>query len=374
VIAVASSNATSNLSPKEASNLLDARYVLHGQVRRAGDGVRFSSQLIDAKDDSIVWSDQLDRKIEDTIHFLDEITSEILTAMSIQLIAGEAARVWHKVLPDLKSIEVFYRGINNFFRMTRHSLKAARRDFENVDRHHPNVSLGATWVSLTHWFDLQRGWSSSPERSHKLAREWAEKAMEFEDCDGQACTVLSHLYLLYRNFNAALEAGAAAVRNRPSCANANGFYANVLHYCGQQDAALKHISLAIRYSPFHPSLFKIVLAAVLRAQGNLTEAARPTLELLNNNDEDIDALVLLTAIEAERRTTKNVVSSGEKITKIMPDFSIQSYLTRQPYRHETIPAELSRLLRKAGLPDLPHPTFRHDMLRPYCSAIDLLSM
>ncbi len=351
VIAIGSSSAAAKLAPQDAAAALNAQYMLNGQVRRSGDTVRFSAQLIETRNHSVVWSDQLDRKVEDTFLFLDDITREILTAMSVQLVAGEAARIWHKVLPDLKSLEVFYRGIDNFFKMTKASLGVARHDFENVTRHHPDLSLGATWISLAHWFDLQRGWSSSPEKSHALARKWAEKAAAFEDSDGQAFTVLSHLYLLDRKFDAALQAGASAVQNRPSCANANGFYANVLHFCGEQDAALEHIKSAIRYSPFHPPFFSLVLAAVMRAQGNLSGAVRPAREALNKNDEDLEAMVLLCAIDMEQGETKAAISRGVRIAKISADFSVNGYLQRQPYRGKAIPEKLSQLLGDAKLPE-----------------------
>jgi hypothetical protein len=51
----------------------------------------------------------------------------------------------------LKSLEVFYRGIDNFFLMTKDSLTSARRDFERVAQHHPDLALGPTWVALTFW-------------------------------------------------------------------------------------------------------------------------------------------------------------------------------------------------------------------------------
>ena len=112
-------------------------------------------------------------------------------------------------------MEAFYKGIFEFFKMTPEALSNSRRHFEIVVRNHPEAAVGPTLLALTHWYDFQRGWSDSLEVSRELAREWAERATAMDDADGQAHTVLSHVHLLSRNFDAALEAGRGAVMNRP---------------------------------------------------------------------------------------------------------------------------------------------------------------
>jgi TolB-like protein len=351
LIAVGSANAVAGLPSKEAAATLGVRYLLQGQVRRGGTMIRVSVQLIDALADRIVWAEQYDRPIENTFRFLDEVTRQVLAALNVRLVAGESATVWHKSLEDLKSLEVFYRGVSHFFHMNQEGLARARRDFENIAGRYPHLSLGPTWVSLTHWYDLQRGFSTSPRESHDLARQWAEKAVTMAGADGQACTVLSHVYLLDRNFDAALEAGAAAVRNRPSCTHANGFYANVLHFCGCQDAALKHIRLALRHSPIHPPLFKLILALILRATGALDGAAAAASEALRSNRDDIAAHALAAAIAAKQgRVDLAAVHVGE-VCQQEPAFSVNAFSERQPYRDERLLADLAADLRTAGLPD-----------------------
>ncbi|MGR3342490.1 MAG: winged helix-turn-helix domain-containing protein [Paracoccaceae bacterium] len=350
IIAIGSSNTVAELPFKKAADALGIRHFLQGYVRKAGDTVRFSVQLVDALDGRIIWSEQYDRRIEDTFKYIDEVTSDVLTSMNVKLVAGEAARVWHKTLADVISLEIFYRGISNFFKMNKDGLRLARHDFQRIAKHHPDVSLGPTWVSLTHWYDLQRGWAVSRKKSHELARHWAEKAVAMQDNDGQACTVLSHVYLLDRDFDAAMNAGAAAVRNRPNCTHANGFYANVLHYCGEQSDALKHIRLAIRHSPIHPPLFKLILANVLRANGDMITASSAATDAIQANADDIAAHVLLTALAVERDDMDGAIKHAKDIESIEPGFSVGTYLKRQPYRNQDISTGLGNRLLAAGLP------------------------
>jgi lipopolysaccharide biosynthesis regulator YciM len=71
-----------------------------------------------------------------------------------------------------------------------------------------------------------------------------------------------------------LEAGRQAVANRPSCAYANCFHGNVLHYCGEQDGAIHHLKLAMRVQPLHPPFYLHMLALAYRAKGDLDSAGR----------------------------------------------------------------------------------------------------
>jgi len=350
VTAVGSASHAAGLPAHEAAETLDVRYFLNGQVWRFGNAIRFSVQLVDVLADHVIWSDQYDRTIEDAFQYVDDITAHVFTALNVRLVAGEQARVWHKTLKELKSLEVFYRGISGFFQMSQDGMVSARLDFEKIARFYPHLSLGPTWISLTHWYDLQRGWANSRRMTLRLAREWAEKAALLEDCDGQAHTVLSHVLLIDREFDAALDAGAAAVRNRPNCAHANGFYANVLHHCGDQGRALKHIRLAIRHAPISPPLFNIILGSIHRVSGFLPDASAAVFQVLQSHPEDITALVTLATVAIRQDQQTAADNYVRQIVRVEPDFSTKIYVGRQPYRDADTAAGLADDMLSAGLP------------------------
>ena len=351
IIAAGSASAFRGASSQQAARALGVRYALEGSVRSAGNRLRFSAQLTDAVGGRIVWSEQFDRTMEDSFELLDEITGRVLTAMNVALVAGEPAKVWHKTLKNLKSLEAFYRGVSAFFQMSRESLSAARRHFETVCERHPESAIGPTWLALTHWYDFQRGWAERPERSQELARQWAEKAVSLADADGQAHTVLSHVYLLERRFDEALEAGRGAIANRPNCAHANGFYANVLHYCGEQDSALHHIGLAMRYSPIHPPLFKTILAAASHAAGDRDGAAAAAADAIGQKPDDVPARLILASVEMRRHHPQRAAELADEIKRTNPEFSVAAYAEREPYRSDEFLNSLVSDLRAAGLPD-----------------------
>lgn len=350
LIAAGSANAYRGKPTNRATTDLGVQFALAGSVRRAGDRVRISLTLTDEASEEIIWAEQYDRQLDDAFALLDEITGNVLTALNVKLVAGESAKVWHKTLKDLRSLEAFYRGIHAFFNMDQLSLSEARHHFELVSKWHPEASIGPTWVALTHWYDYQRGWSDSRDESKRLAKEWAEKGAALPDTDGQAFTVLSHLHLLDRDFNAALISGRNAISNRPNCTHANAFYANVLLYCCENETALHHIKLAMRYSPIHPVFFKDILAAAHRALGDLDQAEEVASAAIASDPKDLGAQLILSSLAVKKNESEKCTDIIKDILSIDPAFSTARFAETQPYRNQKFLDEFVADLRSAGLP------------------------
>ena len=338
-------------SVTEATNEMGVRYALEGSVRRAGNRVRISTTLTDTVVGEIVWAEQFDRQMDDAFEVIDEVIGQILTAMNVKLVSGESARVWHKTLPDLRSLEAFYRGVHEFFKMDKSAMSESRRQFELVARLHPESAIGPTWIAATYWYEFQRGWTESRDETKQLAREWAERAAPLPDTDGQAQTILSFIHLLDRDFEAALEAGRKGVENRPSCIHSNAFYANALHYCGEHEKAQYHIELAMRYVPIHPAYYHDILAATCRASGNLDRAEQEAHTAIQTNPNDLTARLILASLAVKQDQPNDAAKMVEEVRNFDPEFSIAKFEGGQPYRSEAFLDQFVAELRDAGLPD-----------------------
>jgi class 3 adenylate cyclase/tetratricopeptide (TPR) repeat protein len=350
LIASGSAYAFRGAAGTDAACTLGARYALQGTVRAAGEKVRVNAELAEAASGRIVWSEQFERTMDGSFDLQDEITGRVLAAINVKLVLGEQAKVWHKTLKDLRALEAFYKGVHAFFQMDRESMQRARQYFERVAEIQPEVSVGPTWVAMSHWFDIQRGWSDAPEKSKELARQWAEVAASMPDADGQAHSALSYFYLIERRFDEALAAGRQAVANRPSCAYANCFYGNVLHYCGEQDGAIHHLKLAMRVQPLHPPFYIHMLALAYRAKGELESAVSAAKQVLELNPNDVAIRIVLTSAYAELGRHDLAKDTAAEIRRVDPSFSIAQFADAQPYRDTSVLAKLVSDLRSAGLP------------------------
>lgn len=350
LIAAGSANAMRGRDAKTAGGALGVHYVLQGSVRRAGEKLRISAELIDVQAGAAVWTDTYDRQFDDGFDVQDAIIGEIITALDVKLLRGEQATVWHKTLKDRDALECFYRGVQEFFKLRKDPILRARRCFERVDKKQPDVSIGATWTALCHWFDAFKGWGDDPENSLEQAGEWAERAVRMEDADGQAHMVLSHVHLMNRRFDEALIVGREAVLLRPNCTNANGFFANVLHFCGEQPDAIEHITWAIRYSPVYPPFFADVLALALLFDGRSDAAMAVAGESLRINPAGVTARLVLIAAFSDDNRFAQAREVADRLIVTDPTFSIGRFEMRQPYKN---PADLDGFiakLRSAGLP------------------------
>jgi adenylate cyclase len=349
IIASGSAYAFRGAGGNETACALNVGYALQGGVRAAGKRIRVSAELTEASSGRVVWA-EFDSTLDDSFDLQDEITGRVLSAMNVKLVQGEQAKVWHKTLKDLRALEAFYKGVHAFYQMDRDGMKRARQYFGRVAEIRPDVSVGATWIAMTHWFDLQRGWTDSPEKSKELVRHWAEIAASMPDADGQAHSALSYLYLMERRFDEALAAGRCAVANRPTCAYANCFYGNVLHYCDDQDSAIHHIKLAIRTQPLHPPFYLHMLAGAYRAKGDLESAVVAAKRALDLSPGDIAGRIILASAYVGLTKFDLARETAADVQRMEPSFSVTHYMQGQPFRDRSLAANYASELRLAGLP------------------------
>lgn len=330
--------------------MVGVRYVLEGTVQRAGERVRVSVELADTKASTVAWSERYDRTLDDTFALQDEIAEHVVTTLDVKLSSGEQARIWRKCLTDTKARDHFYSGLHEFFKMSAESNARARARFERVSSLAPESPLGPTWVALCCWFEATRTWGDDPQAARQRAGEWAERAVQSEDADGQAHTVLGNVRLLEGRHEEALEIARNAVKIRPGCTNSNGFLANVLLHCGECDDAIVHVRRAIRLSPVYPPWFLEILAAAYRDAGQVGFAISVAREALRIVPTSVNGRVLLVSALARGGSPAEARSIGREIVELDPGFSSTRCVEALPYRDRAVVARIGDDLRSCGLP------------------------
>ena len=351
LIAAGTANAIRDVKGQEAGPLVGARHVLEGTVQRSGDRVRVNVELTDTNASMIAWSERYDRVLDDVFSLQDEIAERVVSALDVKLSSGDQARIWRKCLRDPKARNLFYAGMHAFFKMNAESNASARAHFERVAKAAPDSPLGPTWAALCCWFDATRGWADDPREARRLAGTWAEKAVQSEDADGQAHTVLGNVRLLEGRHDEAQEIARTAVGIRPGCTNSNGFLANVLLHCGQSADAIVHAKRAIRLSPVYPPWFLEILAAAYRDAGQTAFAISVARELLRIVPGSLHGRLLLVSALVRGGGLAEAEGIGRGIVESEPAFSSARYARALPYRDKYVLEDIAADLRRAGLPD-----------------------
>jgi len=249
LVAAGTIAALRHLPLNEAAERMGVRYLLDGNVLRSGDRVRVNVQLNDAVEGTVIWSERYDHVLDDTFAIQDEISDQIITALDVQLATGEQSRLWRQCLKRSDARETLYRGFHAFWQMNADSMVTALRRFERCAALAPESAIGGSMAAMALWFQASRGWTDDIPETRRRAGEWAARVAHMEDVEGTAHTILGNVLLLEGRYDEALETAQRAVVLRPGCTNTNGFLANVLLYCGKEEAALVSVRKAIRFSP-----------------------------------------------------------------------------------------------------------------------------
>jgi class 3 adenylate cyclase/tetratricopeptide (TPR) repeat protein len=340
-----------DVSSTSAGAELGVRYVLEGAVQQAGKSIRATVQLTDVDTKQTIWAERYDRVLDDVFKLQDEITGEVISALSVKLIDSERGRVWFGTLTSPEAREYYYRGSSHLYELNKENNAAARHMFEELYRVQPDSVLGPSNVSVTHWVDAFFSWTDSSAGSIEQASTWAQKAMEYEDNNGIGHAVFGHLQLLDGKYDEALATCSKGVELRSSCPMARGLLGLVLNYCGDAEAAVKSVREAIRLERIYPAWMINILAAAYRDCGEIELSIPAARESVRLDPQSNDARLILCSdynLAADHEHARRI---ADEIIASDPAFRLSTYAESQPYKN---PAPLERVigaLREAGLPD-----------------------
>lgn len=344
--------ASQGRSAAELGRMFGVRYLLCGGVRRHGERVRVNAELIDTGTGQCVWGERYDRELIDLFAIQDEITEEIVTAMDVKLVQGEAARFMRRSLADPSALEASYRGWYALYHGTgREDVLEAQRLFERVIELEPQAPLGYASAALAYWAEAGFGRVVIDSPAMQRAAELARKALELGDTTGYANLVLAVECLGRRDFDGALSQVSDGVAARPNCNGAYAIKSSILNFLGRPQEAIEFARYAVRLTPVYPAEFPAVLAACYHDCGHFEDAVKAAQTSLQLRDNDIDPMLMLTASQVALGQLDEARANAVRILQIDPRFRLSEFAVTQPYRD---PEHLQRLierLREAGLPD-----------------------
>ena len=328
---------------------LGVRYVLEGSVRKGGNQVRITAQLIDAESGHHLWANRFDRKLEDIFAIQDEITEEIVAALDIKLLSGEQARVWRKSLKNPEARDLYYRGREKFNRFTKEAMAEARQLSEQVIELEPDSPLGYALTAGALSTEVWGGWSKTPAQSLKCAAELAQKAIVLDDNNADAHVGLGFIYLVNRQFEKAIAEAERAVALSPSGANVFGNAAIIYVHSGLPKEAIMLAKQAIRLNLVSlPFIFNI-LGVSYRESGQYKEAIATLKEGIARYPEWVLSHYALVTVYCATGQYKEARAEAEEILRIDPLFSLEQHTMRLPYKDPAVNERLLADLRKAGL-------------------------
>lgn len=338
-------------SAAEVVDQLPVRYVLEGTAQRAGHRIRVTVRMTDLQGDAVVWAERYDRDLDDVFALQDEITREVISSLNIELFGRDYERIVMRDLDGDGAWEYFLRGVSHIYMFTDTDNKLARGLFEKLYALRPEKVHGPSYVALTHWIDLTRGWTTSPEESLAEAAKWATIATKYKENDGIGFVVMSYVKLHENRHDEALALCEQAVGYRANCPAALGQIATVRLYSGDARGAVKSAREALGVRTMHPPLVVNLLANAYRDSGEIDLSIPAAKEALRLEPSQTGALATLCSNYMLAGDEANAKRVAREIVNINPAFRISQFSAVHPYKDRATQTHLAEILRAAGLPD-----------------------
>jgi TolB-like protein/class 3 adenylate cyclase/Flp pilus assembly protein TadD len=239
----------SNASPADIGRLLDARYLLEGSIRRAGNRVRVSVELTEATTARLVWSETYDAEVDDIFAMQDKIAKRVVGAAAVELTRFERERVLAKPTSNLAAYEYVLRGRDALSHDTRGSNDAASELFQRAIDLDPNYADAYAALGGSYQEAVVSGWSEFRAQDLERAEALAQKALALNPATTRAYRVLSLINLSRKRYDLALAGIDRALEINPSDADNYAYRGAILMWAGRAGEAVPWLEGALRSDP-----------------------------------------------------------------------------------------------------------------------------
>jgi adenylate cyclase len=249
---------------KRVARELGVRYVLEGSVRKGGNRVRITAQLIDATTNNHIWADRYDGDLTDIFELQDEITKKVVAAIEPKLLEAEGTRSQNRSPEDIGAWDMVMQANSLFWRLTKDEGEAAIAMLRRAVEHYPNYAPAHSMLAFMLLVSGYAAWTLSElEPQVRQAETLGTRAATLDDGDPWAHLALGYVAFTRRHTEEAVQQFQRSIDLNPNFAAAHGYFGWALALDGQSDRAIPHLEQAIRMSPHDPqnAIFFVGLAA-----------------------------------------------------------------------------------------------------------------
>jgi len=339
---------------KQVGRELGVRYLLEGSVRKAGNRVRITGQLIDASTGAHLWADRFDGGLDDIFDLQDRVTASVVGAIAPTLEQAEIERAKRKPTESLHAYDYFLRGMASVHQGTRDANREALRLFYKAIELDPDF---ASAYGMAAWCYAWRKWDGfmiDHARETAEAARLARRAAELGKDDAVALCAGGYAlaYLAHDLDDGAALIDRALVLN-PNLVTAWHSSGWVKVFLGEPEVAIKHLAQAMRLSPLDQHLFRAQggTAYAHFFAGRYDEASSWADKSFRERPSYMPAVRIAAASNALAGRLNETQKAMAYLRQFDPALRVSSLKALLPLRR---PQDLARLedgLRKAGLPD-----------------------
>jgi TolB-like protein len=269
-----------SLDAKQVAQELGVRYLLEGSVRKSGQHVRISAQLVDATSGKHIWAERYDLELTEVFAIQDEIAERVAGAIEPELLRTEGAQAAARHTGNMTAWDLVRRGTWHFHQVTRENHLKARELFRQACRLDPDLPEAHLWLGRVSAGVVPYGWSDNPAADLQEGVEAALKAIQLDERNPYSHYALAIVSAFSDKLDQSISAARKAIEISPSFALGHLVLGMALLFNGRAAEAIAPLEYGLRLSPYDPQNFVwfnvLALARLFsgRAEAGLEAAAR----------------------------------------------------------------------------------------------------
>jgi adenylate cyclase len=324
---------------------LGVRYVLEGSVRKSGDKIRITAQLVDALSGHHLWARQYDRNLSDIFAVQDEITKEIITALQVKLTEGEQARATAKGTNNLEAYLKCLQANEYAHQVNPESVALAIQLAEEAIALDPEYAWAYYNLGRAHIIAVWVRVSKSPKESIGKAIGLMKKAIALDDTLAEAHGRLGFIYSMIGQYDKGVAEAEKAVALNPNSAMAHVMQGKTLIFAGRWEESIPPYKKAIRLNPIPPNMYLYSLGISYAFTGQYEEATTWCEKAVRQEPDSLMARIMMTVVYSLSGQDEKARVQAAEVLRIQPKYTIR----KSRYKRKEDRERFNGALRKAGL-------------------------
>lgn len=349
---IASSSAQNYRKPpvdiKQVAEALRVRYVLEGNVRRAGNRLRVNAQLVDASTGFHLWAERYDRDMKDVLDVQDDITAKIVNALSVKLTEAEMRRSARRYTVNIEAYDEFLRGQALYVRSTPEDNLQARALFQQAIDRDPGFARAYGAMALSYVDEFRFGWGKNPAALER-ALALANRAVALDDQLPQAYRALSYTQLHRREYQSSIDVIQRAIALDPNDADGPASLALSHMYAGNYETAIRMLREVMLLNPHYPARYASALGHAYYFLGRHEDAVTALRDAIERNASLLSSHVFYTAALSHLGQKDEAVWAASQIRALSQNFSAEDISGMFPIKDPAKQRILIDDLKRAGL-------------------------
>ncbi len=329
----------------EIARRLGVQYVVEGSIRRVGNRIRITAQLIDATNGAHLWAERYDRELEDIFAVQDEVVRTVVATVAGRVEAAGAHLAKRKPPENLIAYDYVLRGLEQLnLEGEKHNVEALRL-FEKAVEVDPQYAIGHAYLALAIYVQ----WVTSRAKEElDRALASARLALALDENDSRCHRILGGIYEDLHDYDRAEFHSERSIALNPNDALAAIYRGGLLRSLGRSEEGVDWVRKAMNLNPYHPNWYWGALARMLHTAGRYSEALAAYSRIA---DRPSYFHAYVAACHAELGQMGEARAHAALALDARSDFSVRAWGERLTFKNEADRQRFLDGLRKAGLPE-----------------------